>query len=53
MDKREQIEKEIEELEKKFDKNHFGGLFEQAQHKKDMNRLQKLRKELEKSKVKK
>jgi len=44
---KEQLEKEIKELEKKLDKDHFGGLFNKAQHKKDINRLAKLKKELE------
>ncbi|SYZ73320.1 hypothetical protein TRIP_C21438 [Candidatus Zixiibacteriota bacterium] len=48
MDKKAALEKEIVELEKKLSRNHFGGLFYQAQQKKDMNRLTKLRKELEK-----
>ena len=47
MDKIERLEREIKELEKKMDKNHFGELFNKGQQKRDMNRLLKLRKELE------
>lgn len=47
MDKRSQLENEIKELEKKLGKDHFGELFNKSQHKKDINRLQKLQKELE------
>ncbi len=47
MDKKSQLEKELKELEKKLDKDHFGELFNKSQHKRDMNRLQKLKKELE------
>lgn len=47
MDKKTRLEKEIAELEKKLDKDHFGGLFDRATQKRNMNRLQKLRKELE------
>ncbi len=53
MDKKSQLEKEIRELEKKLDKDHFGELFNKAQHKKDINHLQKLKKELEMLKGKK
>jgi hypothetical protein len=53
MDKVAGLEREIAELEKKLSQNHFGGLLNQAQQKKDMNRLIKLRKELEKMKGKK
>jgi len=47
MDKKTKLEKEIAELEKKLDKDHFGGLLDRATQKRNMNRLQKLRKELE------
>lgn len=47
MDKKAKLEKEIAELEKKMEKDHFGGLFDRTTQKRSMNRLQKLRKELE------
>jgi len=48
MDEKTKLEKEIQELEKKLSNDHFGGLLNKAQHNKDMNRLKKLKKELEK-----
>ncbi len=48
MDEKTKLEKEIQELEKKLANDHFGGLLNKAQHEKDMNRLKKLKKELEK-----
>ncbi len=48
MDEKEKLQKEIERLEKKLTKDHFGGLVNQAGRRKDENRLKKLRKELEK-----
>ena len=47
MDEKTRLEKEIAELEKKMDKDHFGGLFDRNAQKRNMVRLQKLRKELE------
>lgn len=46
MDQKSRLEKEIKDLEIKLNKDHFGELFNKAQHKKDINRLQKLKKEL-------
>jgi len=48
MDEKEKLEKEIANLEKKLEKDHFGGLFDKNARKKDENRLRKLKKELEK-----
>ncbi len=48
MDEKEKLQKEIERLEEKLSKDHFGGLINQAGRRKDENRLKKLRKELEK-----
>jgi valyl-tRNA synthetase len=48
MEEKTKLEKEIQELEKKLGNDHFGGLLNKAQHNKDMNRLKKLKKELEK-----
>jgi hypothetical protein len=53
MDKKTKLEKEIKDLETKLSKDHFGELFNKTQHKKDLNRLQKLKKELEILKTKK
>jgi hypothetical protein len=50
---REMLEKEIADLQKRIDSNHFGGLFNQAQLKKEMNHLAKLKKELAKMQAKK
>ena len=47
MDRKAKLEKEVAELEKKMDKDHFGGLIDRGTHKRNMNRLQKLRKDLE------
>jgi uncharacterized protein (UPF0335 family) len=52
MDKIEKLEREIKEQEKKMEKDHFGELFNKGQQKKNMNRLLKLRKELEELKGK-
>ncbi len=46
MDKILKLEREIKELEKKIDKDHFGELFNKGQQKKNMSRLLKLQKEL-------
>lgn len=48
MDAREKLEKEIADLEKRLEKDHFGGLINKDQRRKNENRLNKLRKELEK-----
>jgi uncharacterized protein (UPF0335 family) len=48
MERIKRLEREISELEKKLDKDHFGELFNKEQHKKELNRLAKLKKELEK-----
>jgi hypothetical protein len=48
MDEKTKLEKEIQALEKKLANDHFGGLLNKAQHDRDMNRLKKLKKELEK-----
>ena len=48
MDEKEKLQKEIERLEERLSKDHFGGLVNQAGRRKDENRLFKLRKELEK-----
>jgi hypothetical protein len=53
MDEKEKIEKEIERLEAKLSKDHFGGLMDKGGRRKDENRLIKLRKELEKLSKKK
>jgi len=47
MDRIRKLEREIEELEKKIQKDHFGSLFDPATRKKDEARLKKLKKELE------
>jgi hypothetical protein len=47
VDAKSRLEREIKELEIKLAKDHFGELFNKAQHKKDLNRLQKLKKELD------
>ena len=48
MDEKEKLQKDIEKLEEKLSKDHFGGLINKAGRKKDEKRLNKLRKELEK-----
>ena len=48
MDEKTKLEKEIQELEKKLANDHFRDSSNKAQHNKDMNRLKKLKKELEK-----
>jgi len=48
MGDKEKIQKEIERLEERLSKDHFGGVVNQAGRRKDENRLNKLRKELEK-----
>ena len=50
MDARQKLEKEIEALEKRLEKDHFGGLINKDQRRKNENRLNKLKKELEKLK---
>lgn len=47
MDRMHKLEKEIKNLQEKLEKDHFGGLLNQATRKKDESRLSKLRKELE------
>lgn len=53
MDAMEKLEKEIADLEKRLEKDHFGGLVNKDQRRKNENRLNKLRKELEKLKKEK
>ncbi|MFH1699854.1 MAG: hypothetical protein ABIE07_04630 [Candidatus Zixiibacteriota bacterium] len=45
-EKIEKIKKEIEQLEKEINTNHFGRLFDKSKEAKDHKRLKKLRKEL-------
>nr|MBN2277877.1 hypothetical protein [candidate division Zixibacteria bacterium] len=47
MDKIQKLELEIERLEEKMEKNHFGGLFNKDERKRDENKLRKLKRELE------
>jgi len=47
MERKEKIEREIANLEKKLQKDHFGGIVDHAARKRDEKRLAKLRKELE------
>jgi hypothetical protein len=46
MTEKERIEKEIEELEKKLQNDHFGGIFDKGGRKKQENKLKKLKKSL-------
>ena len=48
MEPREKLEKEIAELEKTLSKDHFGGVVDKAGRRKKEDRLNKLKKELEK-----
>ena len=48
MDRRQKLEREIALLEKKLQKDHFGGIIDKNARRKDEIRLNKMKKELEK-----
>jgi len=48
MDRKQKLEKEIAQLEKKLQKDHFGGIIDKNARRKDETRLSKLKKELDK-----